>query len=234
MRVVGDGLVNRGISLSLILYVFLLQVIYNQFLVFLFIDILRNAADTLSRIILILSIVMYIRSALVGFEDGYRDLKSLTFTCCQDVSSGAETNDGDIVIVKTAPYEPLYLRMTNGEVSIPRRIFYDIVNAFMPYKAQVISTLLRLTATFGVIVLLFALITKFNIFNQFTNIGDSFLTVGTVMLPALLGMTKSATHQALKNQRRETKMKSWLNQIITTHKVNVNLDKTIFPLINVG
>ncbi len=201
---------------------------------FLFIDVLQNAAETLSQLILILSIVLYIRSALVGFEDGYRDLKSVTFTCCKEVSKNEETDNGKILILNTAPYEPLYIKTTNGEVSIPRRVFYDVANAFMPYRAQVIATLIRLAATFVMIIVMFALIKKFNIFDQFTNIGDTFLTIGTVMLPALLGVSKSSYHQSLKNQRREEQIMSWLNKITVIREVNINLDKPISRLISVS
>ncbi len=204
------------------------QAIYNQFFVFLFIDVLRNAASTLSKIILILSIFVYVRSALSDFEDLYRDFKSVTFSSCQEVTSSCKEDNGNKdleVILKTPPYEPLYIETTDGEASIPRRVFYDITKAFIPYKKEVFATLTRLALTFAVIAIIFSLIQKFKIFDEFSDIGDTFLTMGTVMLPTLLGVSKSAPHQGLRDQRRDAKIKTWLNKITTTHKVDVDLTK---------
>ncbi len=171
---------------------------------------------------------MYVRSALSDFQDLYRDLKSVTFSSCQEVASSSKEESGmeDIeVILTTAPYEPLYLKTTDGEVSIPRRVFYDIAKAFLPYKTEVFATLTRLALTFAIIAIIFALIQKFKIFDEFSDIGDTFLTMGTVMLPTLLGVSKSASHQGLRDQRRDARILTWLNKITTTHNVNVDLTK---------
>ena len=58
--------------------------LYSQFLVFIFIDILRNASDTLPRIIIVCSVGMYIRTAFASFEDAYRSIKEVSFAVCKE------------------------------------------------------------------------------------------------------------------------------------------------------
>ena len=84
------------------LMVWNLLVIFGQFVVFVFIDILRNATSTLSKIILFLGITMYIRSAFQDFEDGYRELKSVTFALCIERNEANEDDDNTTCHCQTA------------------------------------------------------------------------------------------------------------------------------------
>ena len=120
-----------------------LLVIITQFAAFVFIDVLRNVATTLSKIILILAIFVYLRSAFQDFEDGYRELKSVVISLCFDRVKELEDEDSTVVI-KLKPYEPLYVKTKDGEVSIPRRIFYDICKVYKPYRKEVAATFSRL------------------------------------------------------------------------------------------
>ena len=63
------------------------------------------------------------------------------------------------------------------------------------------------------------------VFEEFTDVGETFLTIATVMLPSMLGMDKSSSHQELTEQRRDAQILMWLNKITTTRKVDVNLNK---------
>ena len=83
-----------------------LLVITGQFVVFIFVDILRNATALLSKVILILAIFVYLRGAFEDFEDGYRELKSVTFALCAEKAEAVEDEDTNIV-VKLKPFEPL-------------------------------------------------------------------------------------------------------------------------------
>ena len=206
------------------LMVWNLLVIMGQFVVFVCIDILRNATTTLSKIILFLGITMYIRSAFQDFEDGYRELKSVTFALCIERHEANEDDD-TTVVVKQQPCEPLYVQTVDGESSIPRRVFYEVCWAYRPYARAVVATLGRLSVTFALIIVIFVLIIKFNIFSEFTEVGEPLLTAATVTLPLILGISKSATHQELSDQRREIHIRTWLKKITTRRKVNVNLNK---------
>ena len=60
------------------------MILYSQFMVFIFIDILRNASDTLPRIILVCSLIMYVRTAFHSFEDEFRSIKEVVFAICRE------------------------------------------------------------------------------------------------------------------------------------------------------
>ena len=199
-------------------------VILGQFVVFVSIDILRKATSTLSKIILFLGITMYIRSAFQDFEDGYRKLKCVTFSLCIERHEANE-DENTTVVVKQHPCEPLYVQTVDGESSIPRRVFYEICRAYRPFATEVTATLSRLFLTFTLIIIIFLIIIRFNIFSEFTEVGEPLLTAATVTLPLVLGISKSPSHQELSDQRREIHIRNWLKKITTTRKVNLNLNK---------
>ena len=229
------GVLRRMLAIVCLIFLFLgifvfylmawnLLVIVGQFVVFVCIDILRNATVTLSKIILIFGIFLYFRNAFQEFEDGYRELKSVTFALCMKRAEYNEDEDTR-VLVKNKPHEPLYIKTQDGESSIPRRIFYEVCNAYRPYAREVMATFSRLFLTFTMIAIIFVLIVRFNIFEEFSEMGEPILTVATVYLPSVLGISKSPQHQGLSDQRREIHMRIWLEKITTTRKVNVNLSK---------
>ena len=201
-----------------------LLVIGGQFVVFLFIDIVRNAATTLSKMILFLAVFIYVRRAFQDFEDGYRELKSVTFALCSEKVEAVVDEDTNIV-VKLKPFEPLYVKTKDGEASIPRRIFYEVCKVYRPYAKEVTATIISLFITFSLIIIIFALMIRFRIFEQFSQVGETMLTLGTAILPAVLGTLRSSTHQSLSNQRRELHLRTWLDKITTTRKVNLNLNR---------
>ena len=201
-----------------------LLVIGGQFVVFILVDILRNATTTLSKIILILAIFVYLRGAFQDFEDGYRELKSVTFALCSETVEAVEGEDTNIV-VKLKPFEPLYVRTKDGEASIPRRIFYEVCKVYRPYAKEVTTTFTRLFISFALMIIIFALIIKFQIFEEFSEVGETMLTIATATLPSVLGMLKSETHQDLSDQRRESHLRTWLDKITTTRKVNLNRNR---------
>ncbi len=67
-------------------------VLYSQFFVFIFIDVLRNASTTLPRMILVCAIGCYIKTAFAEFEDKYRSLKEVVFNICKEYSDQATGN----------------------------------------------------------------------------------------------------------------------------------------------
>ena len=171
-----------------------LLLITVQFFVFVSIDVLRNATTTLSKVILLLEIFIYIFSAFADFQDGYRELKSVTFGLCIERAEANVEKETEVV-VKLKPYEPLLVRTKDGEVSIPRRIFYDICKVYRPYSREVIATFSRLFLSFALIFVIFSLIVKFQIFEEFSGQWETMLTIGTVALPSLLRMLRSSHYQ---------------------------------------
>ena len=118
-----------------------------------------------------------------------------------------------------------YVKTKDGEASIPRRIFYDVCKVYRPYAKEVTATFTRLFISFALMIIIFALIIKFQIFEEFSEVGETMLTIATATLPSVLGMLKSETHQELSDQRRESHLRTWLEKITTTRKVNLNLNK---------
>ena len=56
-------------------------------------------------------------------------------------------------------------------MSIPRRVFYDICKAYLPYKDHVVATFSRLFVSFLMIILLFSMIVHFQVMNEFSEVG---------------------------------------------------------------
>ncbi len=56
---------------------------------------------------------------------------------------------------------------------MPRRIFYEVVAAYLPYRAHVMQTALRLLCTFLLILVLFSIIVHFQIMNEFSEVSES-------------------------------------------------------------
>ncbi len=105
----------------------------------------------------------------------------MSFNLCQEVANSKDDDDASQVIIKQKPYEPVYVVTDDGEKSIPRKIFYDIVHAYRPYWSEVASTFIRLFMIFAVIIILFVLINMFQIFEEFTDVGETFLTIGNAI-----------------------------------------------------
>ena len=209
-----------------ILMMWNLLLVTVQFFVFISIDVLRNAATTLSKVILLLAIFIYIFSAFADFEDGYRELKSVTIGLCIERAEANVEKETEVV-VKLKPYEPLLVRTKDGEVSIPRRIFYDICKVYRPYTREVIATFGRLFATFALIFIVFSLIVKFQIFEEFSGQWETMLTICTVALPSMLRMLRSSHYRDLSDRRRESNIRAWLQKITTTRKVRVDLNRSV-------
>ena len=99
---------------AIIIYmqVWLWMIIYLQFVVFLAIDMLRNASTTLPIVIIILAMVIYLKMAFRDFEDKYRGLKEVVFELCKSYSKEILEDldkESEIVLIDP-PYEPLYIK----------------------------------------------------------------------------------------------------------------------------
>ena len=99
---------------AIIIYmqVWLWMIIYLQFVVFLAIDMLRNASTTLPIVIIVLAMVIYLKMAFRDFEDKYRGLKEVVFELCKSYSKEILEDldkESEIVLIDP-PYEPLYIK----------------------------------------------------------------------------------------------------------------------------
>ena len=195
----------------------------GQCVIFLTLDMLRHAQDSIPKIIIVCAIVIYIRKAFDNFEDGYREFKGMVFNLCVSVSKGCD--EGTMVVVKHFPYEPLYLQTTDGEASIPRRIFYEICRVYKSYTKEVAFTSLKLLLSFALMIVVYVIIIRFQIFDQLSTAGEALITLGTVTLPAVLGVLRSSSQETLSHQRRKSYLTIWLKNITVSREVHVDLDK---------
>ena len=85
-----------------------------------------------------------------------------------------DENEADEVVLMNPPHEPLYIRTADGEASIPRRVFYDVTRAYMPYRSMVVATFIRLIAIFTIITVVFLLIIKFQVFDEFSKVSNQY------------------------------------------------------------
>ncbi len=95
---------------------------------------------------------------------------SINLTICGRLDVFLDEDETSEIILINPPYEPLYVRTADGEASIPRRVFYDICKAYMPYRSEVVATFVRLSITFTIIIVLFLLIIKFQVFDEFSQV----------------------------------------------------------------
>ncbi len=209
------ALVGIGLTYLMIMD---LMVLSGQVLVFIVIDMMRHATETLPRIILFISVFVYIRNAFTTFEDDYRDMKELVIDTCENVNDDViKEAERDVkVVVAAPPQEPLYIRHKDAEVSIPRCVFYEVCKLHMPYKAKLASTLTHLMGTLAVIIILFLAIVEYQILDQFSEIGDTFITIFTVSIPSLFGMFKSAAHRSLSERRKNNHIALMVRDMVTT------------------
>ena len=205
-----------GILLTYLMMMDML-VLCGQVVVFMVIDMMRHATETLPRIILFISVFVYIRNAFSQFEDDYRAIKELIIDTCYDVNNDFmnETESDVRVVVAEPPHEPLYIEHKDAEVSIPRCVFYKVCKLYMPYTRKLTSTMLHLLGTLAVIIILFLAIVEYQILDQFSEVGDTFITIFTVSIPSLFGMFKSASHQSLSERRKTNHIALMIRDMVT-------------------
>ena len=192
--------------------------LYNQMLMFVIIDVIRNASQHIPSIILVAAILAYIKQAFWNFSDKYRELKMGTIQGLRDLhweyrEEYYHYNKRIHFVFKTPPYEVMWDFSDYGEISISRRFFYEVVRAHRPYKYYVIRMFLKLGITITVITLLVLLIIDFQVFDQFSGAGQTILTLFTVSLPLLLGGVRSYWQRDLSIRRRHLTIRAWAERI---------------------
>ena len=191
---------------------------YTQFLVFVSIDLIRNAADHIPKLILAFAVLAYIKGAFWNFADKYRELKMGTIQGLRDLhweyrEEYYHYSKSVKFVHKTPPYEVMWKFNDYGEISISRRFFYEVVAIYRPYKFYVIRMFTKLFITIGVISLLIFVIIDFQILDQFNSAGQLLLTLFTVSLPLLIGAVRSPWQRELSIKRRHLNIRGWAERI---------------------
>ena len=77
-------------------------------MVFLAIDMLRNASTTLPIVIIVLAMVIHLKMAFRDFEDKYRGLKEVVFELCKSYSKEIleDLDKESEIVLLDPPYEP--------------------------------------------------------------------------------------------------------------------------------
>ncbi|ELT99163.1 hypothetical protein CAPTEDRAFT_215885 [Capitella teleta] len=177
---------------------------------FMFVDVLRNSESTLPRVIFTVSVVLYIRRAFLDFEDKYVQLKIKTFAIAQNLKRQHDLKSEKLILKRDINREILELddEWNVGSIAMPRSLLYDVIRGVLPYKQQVAITLLRLFSCLSLVLFLFLIAVEFQIFHEFTLIGETVLTVLTVSIPQVLGMLRSDAADALIEMKNEETIES--------------------------
>ena len=191
---------------------------YTQFVVFVSIDLIRNDADHIPKLILAFAVLAYIKGAFWNFADKYRELKMGTIRGLRDLhweyrEEYYHYNKSVKFVHKTPPYEVMWEFNDYGEISISRRFLYEVVAIYRPYKFYVIRMFTKLFITIGVISLLIFVIIDFQILDQFNSARQLLLTLFTVSLPLLIGAVRSPWQRELSIKRRHLNIRGWAERI---------------------
>ena len=157
--------------------------------IFLSIDILRNFSSTLSTVVFVCSLLLYIKKSSRDFEQRYRKLKLDLFILLE--------NYPDAYVLRSDGNTRLYITNEEGHVSIPRCLFEEVCKRYHPYRWEVFKTLSILLLTLLSLAFLFTVVVELQVFNELTTTGEGLLLVATVSVPAVLGVVRSDTERAL-------------------------------------
>ena len=190
---------------------FLYFVLYTC--IFILIDIVRNIRSSLPQLIFFSSIMIYIRNAFVQFEDDFRTLKGQTFKAILQLEKESLEDEDKSDRENQDTSFPI-IRFQNGDVAIPKCVFYQVSEDHMPYGQTVCKMLARLFVHLLIISFLFVIIIDFQVLDQFSELGESFITIITVSLPGLFGQIKSEGHKSLQGDQQFNRIKTTLNRLM--------------------
>ena len=163
--------------------------LYTHMLVFMLIDSIRKLSETFTQIMFLISVIVNIKTTFNSIEDRYREMKLIVFDIVEDMDSSFE--DGTNLV------EPLLKRFEHGTVAIPRQLFSYICKEYIPYSKLVIKAILSLLIKLAFLGLLYGVIIDYQVLKQFSETGESIITIFFVSLPSLLSKTKSDAEMQL-------------------------------------
>ena len=190
-----------------IVYMYLLVLNFTIFLaystVFLGINIIHQGYSILSKIILVVSLMIYVRSTVVSFNEAYHDLKVASINTAEKIW---ETTAGQGSILVLCKDKETPLLKSFGEFglnkAIPRALFSSICLKVRPYAIHLIKAILHLVVTILSICFLLFVVIYFQLFTDLSEVGETMVTIFTVCLPKLLGTLGSSAKKDIKHTRQ--------------------------------
>ena len=192
-----------------LLYFFLILLgcitLYTYMIVFMLIDIIRTLSETFTQIMFLISVIVNIKTTFNSIEDRYRELKLIVFDIAEDMDTSLE--DG------TSLVEPLLKRFEHGTVAIPRRLFSYICKEYIPYSKLVTKAILSLLIKLVFLGILYGVIIDYQVLKQFSETGESIITIFFVSLPSLLSKTKSDAEMQLGSRYLTTSVRGTITKL---------------------
>ena len=179
--------------------------------VFVVIDIVRNIRTSMPQMIFIVSITLYFRNAVVQFEDGYRGLKLHVFQAMLSLEEEQEIQESESDTQSNFPMR----QDSNGDVAIPKSLFSKVSEEHMPYGKEVLKMISTLCIHLTIVSFLFTVVVDFQVLDQFSELGESFVTVITVSIPSLLGMLHSDGQRSLEESKQFNRVRATLKRLIS-------------------
>ena len=192
---------------------FNLVILLSHSVVFYFIDILRHSTSTMPGFVFIISLLLYIKRAFVDFEEGYRHLKTSMFDICETLNGEAADKCLRIVLSNN-PRAQLWHIDERGEVSIPKYVFQRLCKVFRPYRTQLTRTCITLFSSLGLVVFLFTVITEFEVYQDFSETGETLLMIMTVSIPGLLGNLTSSVELSLQQAELQHRIRVYICSMV--------------------
>lgn len=108
----------------------------------------------------------------------------------------------------------------------------QVCKKYRPYRKNVIKTILKLLGSLMVIAFLFAITIEFQVFQQFSAVGETLLMVFTVSIPGLLGMLKSDGQKDLSKADLNQKMTATIKGLVkerAARRLKANTEADVEP-----
>ena len=164
------------------------------------------------QMIFIASIMLYFRNAFVQFDEDFRGLKMQVFQAMLSLEKEYEE------VAENSEYHSLKnfpLRQdSNGDVAIPKSLFCKVSKEHMPYGKKVLKMLSTLCVHITIVSFLFVVVVDFQVLDQFSELGESFVTVITVSLPSLFGLLHSDGEKTLEESKQFNRVRATLKTLI--------------------
>ena len=179
---------------------------------FIVIDIVRNIRASMPQMIFIASIMLYFRNAFVQFDDDFRGLKMQVFQAMLSLEEEYEEvpENSEYHSLKSFPLR----QDSNGDVAIPKSLFCKVSKEHMPYGKKVLKMLSTLCVHLTIVSFLFVVVVDFQVLDQFSELGESFVTVITVSLPSLFGLLHSDGEKTLEESKQFNRVRATLKTLI--------------------
>ena len=180
--------------------------LYTYMIVFMLIDIIRTLSETFTQIMFLISVIVNIKTTFNSVEDRYRELKLIVFDIVEDMDTSLK--DG------TSLVEPLLKRFEHGAVAIPRQLFSYICKEYIQYSKLVTKAIFSLLIKLAFLGILYGVIIDYQVLKQFSETGESIITIFFVSIPSLLSKTKSDAEMQLESGYLTTSVRGTITKLL--------------------